>query len=278
MSTTAAAVVRFLEENGRLKALLSAPGDDPERIALTGVSGDVGAGPNDISWRRAALASAAEATAGMLICAGPALQDEPPAGHVVAVCAAPRLAMAEVLDRFFSELGVDRDPVYAEPELAETVARNHSWVRNAIIGPRVKIAQHVAIGCSGMGYERDAQGRLVAFPQLGGVVLEADVLVAAQATIQRGALGDTVVGRGSKVGPHVNISHNVEIGEDVLLTGHAQLGGSCRIGDRVVVWQSAAISNGVTVGEDAVIGMCSCVREDVGPGEVWAGNPARRLR
>jgi acetyltransferase-like isoleucine patch superfamily enzyme len=278
VSTTAAAVVRFLEETGRLQALLSAPGDDPERIALTGVSGDLGAGTNDIAWRRAPITSLAEATAGLLICAGPALQDEPTAGHVVAVCGAPRLAMAEVLDRFFSELGVDRDPVYAEPELAETVAQNHSWVRNATVGPGVKIAQHVVIGCSGMGYERDAEGRLVPFPQLGGVVLEADVLVAAHATIQRGALGDTVVGRGAKIGPHVNVSHNVEIGEDTLVTGHAQLGGSCRLGDRVVIWQSAAISNGVTVGADAVIGMCACVREDVGPGEVWAGNPARRLR
>ena len=278
MSATAAAVARFLEETGRLKALLSAPGDDLGSIVLTGVSCDVGAGPNDIAWRRTPIASAADATAGLLIYAGPALQDEPPAGHVVAVCAAPRLAMAEVLDRFFSGLGVDRDPVYAEPELAETVALNHSWVRNAIVGPRVSIAQHVVIGCSGMGYERDAEGRLVYFPQLGGVVLEADVNVAAHATIQRGALGDTIVRRGAKIGPHVNVGHNVEVGEDVLLTGHAQLGGSCRIGDRVTIWQAAAIANGVTVGEGAVIGMCSCVREDVGPGEVWAGNPARRLR
>jgi acetyltransferase-like isoleucine patch superfamily enzyme len=278
VSATAAAVARFLEKTSQLEALLSAPGDDLERIVLTGVSVDAGAGPNHIAWRRTPITSAADTTAGLLICAGPALEDEPPAGHVVAVCAAPRMAMAGVLGRFFSELSVDRDPVYAEPELAETVVLNHSWVRNAIVGPRVKIAQHVVIGCSGMGYERDADGRLVLFPQLGGVVLEADVDVAAHATIQRGALGDTVVRRGAKIGPHVNVGHNVEIGEDALVTGHAQLGGSCRLGDRVVIWQSAVIANRVTVGEGAVIGMCACVRSDVGPGEVWAGNPARRLR
>ncbi len=278
MSATAAEVVRFLEETGRLEALVSAPGGDPGRIALTGVSGDVGAGPGDLAWRRAPVASAADATAGLLICAGPAPQDEPAAGRVVAVCAAPRLAMAEVLDRFFSELGGDRDPVYAEPELAETVARNQSWVRNATVGPRVKIAQHVVIGCSGMGYERDADGRLVGFPQLGGVVLEADVDVAAHASVQRGALRDTVVRRGAKIGPHVNVGHNADIGEDVLVAGHAQLGGGCRLGARVVVWQSATIANGVSVGDDAVIGMGACLRKNVGPGETWAGNPARRLR
>jgi UDP-3-O-[3-hydroxymyristoyl] glucosamine N-acyltransferase len=195
----------------------------------------------------------------------------------VAVCAAPRLATAEVLRRFFSDLAGDRDPAYADPDLAETVARNQSWVRNATIGPRVKIAQHVVIGCGGMGYERDADGRLVGFPQLGGVVIEGDVDVAAHATVQRGALRDTVVRRGAKIGPHVNVGHNVEVGEDVLVAGHAQLGGGCRLGARVVVWQSATIANGVSVGEDAVIGMGACLRTDVGPGETWAGNPARRL-
>ncbi len=278
MSATAAAVARFLEDTGRLEALLSAPGDDLGSIVLTGVSVDAAAGPNDITWRRAPTAPAADATAGLVLCAGPAPHDDPPAGHAIAVCAAPRRAMVEVLNRFFSELDIDRDPVYAEAGMAETVALNHSWVRNAIVGPRVRIAQHVVIGAGGMGYERDADGRLVRFPQLGGVVLEADVDVAAHATIQRGALGDTIVRRGAKIGPHVNVGHNVEVGEDVLLTGHAQLGGSCRIGDRVTVWQAAAIANGVTVGEGAVIGMCSSVRTDVGPGEVWAGNPARRLR
>jgi UDP-3-O-[3-hydroxymyristoyl] glucosamine N-acyltransferase len=186
--------------------------------------------------------------------------------------------MCAVLGRFFAALEADREPVYADPGLAEVVAANLSWVKNATVGPRVRIAQHVVIGCSGMGYERDGDGRLVAFPQLGGVVLEADVDVAAHATVQRGALGDTVLRRGAKIGPHVNVGHNVEIAEDVLITGHAQLGGGCRIGRGAVVWQSAVIANGVTVGESAVIGMAAAVRKDVGPGEVWAGNPARRLR
>lgn len=277
MSANAAQVARFLEESGRLEMLLSAPGDDAGRIVLTGVNVDTGAGRDDITWRRAPVASAADVTAGLLLCAGP-VPGEPRPGHAIAVCAAPRFAMAAVLNEFFAELDVDRDPVYAEPELAATVAENQSWVKNAIVGPRVTIAQNVTIGCSGMGWERDADGHLVRFPQVGGVVLEADVHVAAHATVQRGALGDTVVHRGAKIGPHVNVGHNVEVGEDTLLTGHAQLGGSCRIGARVVVWQAAAVANGVTVGDDAVIGMCSCVREDVGPGEVWAGNPARRLR
>jgi len=263
VSATAAEIAGFLEEIGQLQTLVTVSGDDPGSIVLPGVSCHTAAKKGDLAWSRTAPPPAPRDLA---------------AGRAVAVCAAPRLAMAEVLDRFFAELIADRDPVYAEPGLAAVVAANHAWVKNATIGARVRIAQNVVIGCSGMGYERDADGRLVPFPQLGGVVLEADVDVAAHATIQRGALGDTILRRGAKIGPHVNVGHNVDIGEDVLVTGHAQLGGGCRIGRGAVVWQAAVIANGVTVGEDAVIGMSAAVRKDVGAGEVWAGNPARRLR
>lgn len=277
MSATAAEVARFLEEIGQLEAFVTAAGDDPQDIALTGVACDATAGPGDLAWSRAA--KTADFRGGLLICPSPAPTPETlVAGRAVAACATPRLAMAEVLGRFFADLATDREPVYAEPELAKVVAANYSWVRNATVGPGVRIAQHVAIGCSGMGYERDADGRLVPFPQLGGVVLEADVEVAAHASIQRAALGHTVLHRGAKIGPHANVGHNVDVGEDVLVAGHAQLGGGCRIGRGAVIWQSAVIANGVKVGEGAVIGMAAALRKDVGPGEVWAGNPAKRLR
>jgi UDP-3-O-[3-hydroxymyristoyl] glucosamine N-acyltransferase LpxD len=210
--------------------------------------------------------------------AGTAAADgEPAADRVIVVCRRPRLAMALVVTRFFAHLAGDRAPVYADPATALLVDDGHAWVRNAVTGGNVRIEPLATIGCAGMGYERDDQGRLVPFPQLGGVVLEDDVHVAAQAMIQRGAIGDTVVRRGAKIGPHVNVGHNAEIGEDCLIAGHAQLGGGVRLGSRVVVWQSAAIANGVVIGEGAVIGMGAMVRADVGPGETWVGNPARRL-
>lgn len=279
MSATAAEVAGFLEETGQLEALVTVAGGDAASITLDGVAGDAEAGPRDLAWSRSPHPASPGVGAGLLLCPEPA--PDPVtlvAGHAVAVCTSPRLAMAEVLERFFAELAGDREPVYAEPALAAIVAANHSWVKNATVGRGVRIAQHVVIGCSGMGYERDADGRLVPFPQLGGVVLEADVDVAAHASIQRGTLGDTLLRRGAKIGPHVNVGHNVEVGEDALVAGHVQLGGGCRLGAAVVVWQSASIANGVAVGESAVIGMGACVRKDVGPAEVWAGNPARRLR
>ena len=186
--------------------------------------------------------------------------------------------MALVVGRFFAHLAADSPPVYADPATAGIVEAMRAWVKNAVVGHDLGIEPLATIGCSGMGYERADDGRLVPFPQLGRVVIEDDVHVAAQAMIQRGAIGDTVVRRGAKIGPHVNVGHNVEVGEDVLIAGHAQIGGGARIGSGTVVWQSAAVANGVTIGERAVIGMGAMIRADVGAGEVWAGNPGRKLR
>jgi UDP-3-O-[3-hydroxymyristoyl] glucosamine N-acyltransferase len=277
VTATAADIARFLAGTGQLVALVSAPGTAPAEVEVRGVRGREAATAGDLVWSKAAVEGGFRGS--FLICPEPAPHPAALApGQAVAVCRRPRLAMARVLARFFAHLCDDREPVYADPATAAAVAANHSWVKNAVIGPGCRIAQQVVIGCSGMGYERDDDGRLVLFPQTGGVVLEADVDVAAHATIQRGTLGDTVVRRGAKIGPHVNVGHNAEVGEDVLIAGHAQLGGSCRIGRGAVIWQAAVIANGVTVGEGAVVGMAAVVRDDVGPGEVWAGNPARRLR
>ncbi len=296
MTVTAAAVSAYLREIGQLEAFLTADGDDAEGIELARVTTDTAAGAGDIAWTRRAGAAASFRGA-LLVCpatppaaaedpgasapAGPVTQTArvaPPAGTAIAVCANPRLAMASVIDRFFGHLTADTEPTYAEPGLAEAVAAAGAWVKNARVGRNVTIGAQAVIGSSGMGYERDADGRLVKFPQLGGVVIADDVDVAAHATVQRGALADTVLRRGAKIGPHVNVGHGVDVGEDVLIAGHAQVGGGSRIGRGATIWQSAVIANSVTVGEGAVIGMSAAVRKDVGPGEVWAGNPARKLR
>ncbi|MCX6374009.1 MAG: hypothetical protein NTX16_13205 [Actinobacteria bacterium] len=246
--------------------------------ALERVAPDATAGPGDMAWSRRAEAAAGFRGALLVGPApAPAAADLAP-GVIVAACTNPRLAMASVIGRFFAHLTADVAPIYADPALESSVKANQAWVMNARIGRDVSIGPHATIGCSGMGYERDSDGRLVKFPQLGGVLIEDDVDVAAHATIQRGALGDTVVRRGARIGPHVNVGHNVEIGEDVLIAGHAQVGGGARIGKGATIWQSAVVANGVIVGEGAVIGMSAAVRKTVSPGEVWAGNPARKLR
>jgi UDP-3-O-[3-hydroxymyristoyl] glucosamine N-acyltransferase len=242
------------------------------------VNTDAAAGPGDVAWTKSE-ARAAGFGGALLICGGGAPDGAPPPpAAALAVCRRPRLAMARVIRRFFFHLTADRPATFAEPGLAAAVAANGSWVMNATIAGGVTIAPHVTVGCAGMGYERDDDGTLVGFPQVGGVIVEEDVDIAAQATVQRAAIGDTVVRRGAKVGPHVNVGHNVDVGEDALITGQCQIGGGARIGAGAVLWQSAAVANGVDVGEGATIGMGAMIRADVPAGEVWVGNPARKLR
>jgi len=287
---TTAEIVAHLGELGLATAVIGAPSAG---VPVTAVATDAQAASGELAWSRRPGAAAgfhgsllicsAEAAAGLITEArapGEASGGEADsaAGKVVVVSAQPRLAMALVVGRFFAHLAADRAAAYADPATARQVDDGRAWVRNAVVGRNVRIEPLATVGCAGMGYERDAQGRLVPFPQLGGVVLEDDVHIAAQAMVQRGAIGDTVVRRGAKIGPHVNVGHNAEIGEDCLVAGHAQIGGGARIGRGTMVWQSAAVANGVRVGEGAVIGMGAMIRHEVGPGEVWAGNPGKRLR
>ena len=83
-------------------------------------------------------------------------------GRVIVVCERPRLAMALVVARFFAHLTDDQPPVYADPASARLVEDGRAWVRNAVVSRNVRIEPLATIGCSGMGYERDDAGRLVA--------------------------------------------------------------------------------------------------------------------
>jgi len=287
--TTGADILEYLTAQGHELRLTNPEQADPSQCAVETVEVDDTAGLGALAWSK--RQGAAHSFGGtLLLCTEAAVGEPPPvdtsvparlcspnAAAVIAVCARPRLALAEAVWRFFPHLAEDRPGRFHDKALAERADDLGAWVRNAFLSQHVRLGAHVAIGCAGMGYERRDDGTLVGFPQLGNVMVEPDVDIAAHATIQRGALGETRICRGAKVGPHVNVGHNVYVGPNVLIAGHVQIGGGATIGARAVLWQSCAIANGVTVGEDAVIGMGAQVRHDVPAGETWVGNPARPL-
>lgn len=149
-----------------------------------------------------------------------------------------------------------------------------------IIGKEAFLQSGAIIGCDGQGFERNEEGRLERFPQMGRVVLGNRVEVGSNSTIVRGALPgvDTIIGKGTKIGHLVDIGKNVKIGEHCLVSAGAVLCGSVRVGDYAWLAPGCVIRQKVVIGRKAVVGLGSVVVSDVPEGLTVAGVPAKPLR
>ncbi len=148
-------------------------------------------------------------------------------------------------------------------------------VRNGVrVGHRVIVHPGAVLGADGFGYAFDGSAHRK-IPQVGGLRVEDDVEIGANTTIDRGTLGDTVIGRGTKIDNLVQIGHNCEIGEHVILVSQVGISGSCRIGNRAILAGQVGLADHVTIGEGAILTAKSGVPNDVPAGEVWGGIPSR---
>jgi UDP-3-O-[3-hydroxymyristoyl] glucosamine N-acyltransferase len=150
-------------------------------------------------------------------------------------------------------------------------------ISHAIIGNRVRIATNVSIGGEGFGFVPGPQG-LLRVPQLGRVVIEDDVEIGGNCAIDRGAMDDTVIGRGTAIDNLVQIAHNVRIGKYCVIAGQAGVAGSAVIGDFVMIGGQVAVKDHVTIGSHARIAGRAGVMRDVGAKESVAGTPAVPVR
>lgn len=146
------------------------------------------------------------------------------------------------------------------------------------LGDRVSLQPGVVIGGDGFGYEAGEGGRLEKSPQIGGVVIEDDVEIGANTTVDRGSLEDTRIGRGAKIDNLVQIGHNCDVGEDVVIIAQAGLSGSTRIERGAIVMAQAGIVGHVTVGERAVVGPQTGVMRNVPAKTRVIGSPEREGR
>jgi len=141
------------------------------------------------------------------------------------------------------------------------------------IGDRVIVHPGAVIGADGFGYARDG-ARYVKMPQIGRVILEDDVEIGANVTIDRGTLGATRVGRGTKIDNLVQIAHNVQVGEDTVIVAQVGISGSSQIGSRVTIAGQVGVVDHVRIGDDVTVGAQAGVTKDVPPGTVVLGSPA----
>ncbi len=144
------------------------------------------------------------------------------------------------------------------------------------IGRRVIVHSGAVLGADGFGFAFDGS-RHEKIPQVGGVVIEDDVEIGANTTIDRATLGDTVVRRGTKIDNLVQIGHNVEIGEHSIIAAQAGVSGSSRLGRGVVLGGQAGIGDHVTIGDGAMLGAQSGVTQDVPAGEKLFGTWGRPM-
>jgi UDP-3-O-[3-hydroxymyristoyl] glucosamine N-acyltransferase len=158
---------------------------------------------------------------------------------------------------------------------------------STFIGNRVVIHAGAVLGADGFGYVRDAAtGAYTQFPQQGTLVIEDDVEIGANSTIDRGALKRTRIGRGTKIDNLVHVGHNCEIGEDVILVTGTGISGSSTVGNGAVLAGQVGIGDHAHVGPGVILGGQAGVlsgktvtNEMFGlkPGSVLWGTPARPL-
>ncbi len=146
-------------------------------------------------------------------------------------------------------------------------------VSQCLIGDRVTLFPGVRVGQDGFGFAPGAEGH-VKMPQLGRVVIGDDVEIGANSTVDRGALGDTIIGAGTMIDNLVQIAHNVVIGRGCVLVAQSGVSGSTVLGDFVMVGGQAAIVGHLSIGSGARVGGKSGVVRDVEPGQKVGGIPA----
>ena len=163
------------------------------------------------------------------------------------------------------------------------IGNNTKIGHNSVILARTIIGKDVIIGCNctlggtGFGYEKDTGGNYQLMTHLGNVVIEDNVEIGNNTSIDRAVLGSTFIRKNVKIDNQVHIAHGVEIGENTLVIANSMIAGSTKIGRNVWVAPSSAILNKLQIKDNAFIGIGSVVIWNVKENEKLLGNPARPI-
>lgn len=197
----------------------------------------------------------------------------------------PYACFIDVCNHFFPT-GQTRDihaTAYVQPGVF--LGRNVSIGANAIvmhatIGDNVTIYPGAVIGSEGFGFahtNRGADGELIRFPHYGNVIIEDDVEIGANAVIDRGTLGSTIIRKGVKIDNLVHVAHNADIGEHTALVAHSMIAGSVTIGAGSWIAPHVAIRDRQTIGKNVLAGLGAVIVTDVDDDQTVVGLPAKPI-
>jgi UDP-3-O-[3-hydroxymyristoyl] glucosamine N-acyltransferase len=163
-----------------------------------------------------------------------------------------------------------------------TILANVTIHSGTVLGDRVLVQAGAVLGSTGFGYARNtATGEYIAFPQQGTLAIENDVEIGANTTIDRGALGETRIGAGTKIDNLVHIAHNCVLGRNVIIAAQTGISGSSVIEDGAILGGQVGLGEHAHVGPGVILGGGAGVlshKKVRGPGEVFWGRPARPLK
>jgi len=155
-----------------------------------------------------------------------------------------------------------------------TIINPNVSIREGVtVGARCIIHTGVALGSDGFGFV-PIEGRQFKIPQVGNLIVGDDVEIGANSAVDRATFGTTVIGRGTKIDNLVQIGHNVQIGEDCVVSGMSGIAGSAVIGDHVTIAGQAGINGHIVVGDGVTVGGRAGVTKSIEPGKIVSGFPA----
>lgn len=149
-------------------------------------------------------------------------------------------------------------------------------IQYALVGNRVIIHGGARIGQDGFGFVGGAKGP-ERVPQIGRVIIQDDVEIGSNSTVDRGAMSDTIIGQGTKIDNLVQIAHNVRIGRNCIIAGLSGISGSVVVGDNVTMGGGVGLADHLTIGPGAKLAARSGFMNNVPAGEIWGGYPAQPM-
>ncbi|MDZ7758713.1 MAG: UDP-3-O-(3-hydroxymyristoyl)glucosamine N-acyltransferase [Desulfovermiculus sp.] len=157
------------------------------------------------------------------------------------------------------------------------ISANCSIMAGSILGDRVVVHSGVVLGSDGFGFAQSSD-QMQKVPQIGQVVIEDDVEIGANTTVDRAALGETRIGQGTKIDNQVQIGHNVRVGKGSVIVAQVGIAGSTKIGDKVILAGQVGIVGHLSIGDGCRVGAQSGINKSIPPGTDVSGSPAMEHR